>query len=173
MKQFWLFICAGLLLLSACAIAPKDATGLAADPAASAAPAGAQPVPGPVQHPEELAAALDNTIRYGPGEAGVSLKTAIAAAGLLDWAEDYAPASGISSITGEVEAWLARQAPEDQALFWENWPAVDDTAQTIARDISACLDLLEDAGHPQTHDAYVPAKYQRLHCGVEGALRSA
>lgn len=167
MKQLWLAVCAAALLFTSCAAergAARTAPGIQPSPqAAEAAVQG-------VQDTDGLDAALDGLLPFGPGEAGVSLKSAIAATGLLDWAEDNAASSAIPAMTAHMERWLERKTPEEQARFWLNWPGVNDLAQAIARDMAGHHSLLADAGDPQTHDRYTPAKYQRLACAVEGIV---
>lgn len=181
MKQIWLMICAAFLLLVACTVpgaAPSAASP--APPAASAAPAPSPdpassqaqetlgPLePGVVQEPAALLAALDGCVSFGEGEAGSSLKSAIAAAGLVDWAEDNARASDIDAAGELIRAWLEDLEPERQSLFWANWPVVDGRASLMVEDLAGQLPLLEDAGSPQRHDAYTPACYERLRCAVE------
>ena len=168
MKQLWLTVCAAALLFTSCAAERGGAAGPAPSGQASsqAAPAAVQGV----QDTEDLDAALEGLLPFGPGEAGVSLKSAIAAAGLLDWAEDNAAASAIPAMTAHIERWLGQKTPEEQARFWLNWPGVNDLAQAVARDMAGHRSLLADAGDPQTHDRYTPAKYQRLACAVESSV---
>ena len=103
-------------------------------------------------------------------QAGVSLKTAIAAADLLDWAEANARDSSIDAMAAHLSGWLAAQDPERQGLFWANWPAVDEQACAIVRDMAGQRALLADAGDPQRFDHYTPACYERLTCAVEQYL---
>lgn len=164
MKQLWLAVCAAALLFTSCA-AEHSAASRA--PGASAPPEAAQAAVQGIQDPGGLDAALDGLLPFGPGEAGVSLKSAIAATGLLDWAEDSAASSAIPAMTAHMERWLEQKTPEEQARFWLNWPGVNDLAQAIARDLAGHRDLLADAGSPHIHDGYTPARYQRLACAVE------
>lgn len=196
MRQLWLMVCAAFLMLAACTV-PGAAPSAWATPGPSAAPlptpaasAGAGELPAasgedsqaqeaagrpearPVQDPEALTAALEGCVAFGEGEAGVSLKTAIAAAGLLNWAEASARDSSIDAMTAHLSAWLAEQDAERQALFWANWPAVDEQAWAMVRDLPGQLPLLADAGDPQKFDQYTPACYERLHCAVEKYLEA-
>lgn len=196
MRQLWLMVCAAFLMLAACTV-PGAAPSAGATPGPSAAPlptpaasAGAGELPAasgedsqaqeaagrpearPVQDPEALTAALEGCVAFGEGEAGVSLKTAIAAAGLLNWAEANARDSSIDAMTAHLSAWLAEQGAERQALFWANWPAVDEQAWAMVRDLPGQLPLLADAGDPQKFDQYTPACYERLHCAVEKYLEA-
>lgn len=196
MRQLWLMVCAAFLMLAACTV-PGAAPSAGATPGPSAAPlptpaassgagelpaasgedsqaqeAAGRPEARPVQDPEALTAALEGCVAFGEGEAGVSLKTAIAAAGLLNWAEASAQDSSIDAMTAHLGAWLAEQDAERQALFWANWPAVDEQAWAMVRDLPGQLPLLADAGDPQKFDQYTPACYERLHCAVEKYLEA-
>lgn len=196
MRQLWLMVCAAFLMLAACTV-PGAAPSAGATPGPSAAPllspaassgagelpaasgkesqaqeAAGRPEARPVQDPEALTAALEGCVAFGEGEAGVSLKTAIAAADLLNWAEASARDSSIDAMTAHLSAWLAGQGAERQALFWANWPAVDEQAWAMVRDLPGQLPLLADAGDPQKFSQYTPACYERLHCAVEKYLEA-
>lgn len=196
MKQVWLMVCAAFLMLAACTV-PGAAPSAESGPGASAAPlpsppASAQPgsLPAasggepsareaaglpeadPVQRPDVLTAALESCVSFGEGEAGVSLKTAIAAAGLLNWAEANARDSSIDAMAAHLESWLAGLDAQRQSLFWANWPAVDEQAWAMVRDLPGQLPLLADAGDPQDFDHYTPACYERLHCAIERYLEA-
>ena len=174
MKHPWLAVCLALGLLVGCTPADSSEPVPSATPFdASALPAEAQPEAKPVQNEDGLWRALDQLTVYGEGEAGVSLKTAIATAALLDWAEDNAVSSPIDSISQSIVGWLASKTADQQTQFWVNWSTVDDSAQAIARDITPYLSVLDSAGNPHQHEKYTPAKYERLHCSVEGALEDA
>ena len=188
MRQLWLMVCAAFLMLAACTV-PGATPSAGATPGPSAAPlptpaasAGAGELPAASgedsqakeadRRNEARTAALEGCVAFGEGEAGVSLKTAIAAAGLLNWAEASARDSSIDAMTAHLSAWLAEQDAERQALFWANWPAVDEQAWAMVRDLPGQLPLLADAGDPQKFDQYTPACYERLHCAVEKYLEA-
>ncbi|HIX05089.1 MAG TPA: hypothetical protein H9865_03115 [Candidatus Fournierella pullicola] len=193
MRQLWLMVCAAFLMLAACTVpgaappaepTPGPSAAPLPSPAAPAQPdplptapgsseaqeAAGRPQPQPVQDPEGLTAALEGCVSFGEGEAGVSLKTAIAAAELLNWTEANAKDSSIDAMTLHLENWLAGLDAERQNLFWANWPAVDGQAWAILRDMPGQLPLLADAGDPQRFDHYTPACYERLTCAVEQYL---
>lgn len=184
MRQLWLMLCAAFLFLAASAApsalprSPSPEPSAAREaPAPSAAPgderpAAARPAAGPVQDPEALTAALDGCVAFGPGEAGASLKTAAAAAGLLNWAESSAKDSSIDAIEAHFSGWIGGLEAERQSLFWANWSAVDSQAWAIVRDTDGQRPLLADAGAPQPYDRYTPACYERLHCGIERFLEA-
>lgn len=191
MRQLWLMVCAAFLMLAACTVpgaapstepsapplpSPAASAGAGSLPAASgeqeARQAAGRPEVTPVQDPEGLTAALDGCVSFGEGEAGVSLKTAIAAAGLLDWAEANARDSSIDAMAAHLSGWLAAQDPERQGLFWANWPMVEEQAWAMVRDLPGQRPLLADAGDPQGYDHYTPACFERLTCAVEKYLEA-
>ena len=191
MRQLWMMICAAFLMLAACTAPSASAPGPSAaplpSPAASARPgslpaasgdeseaqeAAGRPEAQPVRDPESLTAALDACVSFGEGEAGVSLKTAIAAAHLLNWAEANARDSSIDAMAQHLESWLAGLEAERQSLFWANWPSIDGQAWAILRDMPGQLPLLADAGDPQNYDHYTPACYERLTCAIEQYLET-
>lgn len=190
MRQLWLMVCAAFLMLAACTVPgaapstepsapplPSPAASAGADslPPASgdgseAQEAAGRPEAAPVQDPEGLTAALEGCVSFGEGEAGVSLKTAIAAADLLDWAEANAKDSSIDAMAAHLGGWLAGLDPERQSQFWANWPMVEEQAWAMVRDLPGQLPLLADAGDPQDYDRYTPACFERLTCAVEQYL---
>lgn len=191
MRQLWLMVCAAFLMLAACTVpgaapstepsapplpAPAASAGAGSLPAASgeqeSRQAAGQPEPQPVRDPEALTAALESCVSFGEGEAGVSLKTAIAAADLLDWAEANARDSSIDAMAAHLSGWLAAQDPERQGLFWANWPMVEEQAWAMVRDLPGQRPLLADAGDPQDYDHYTPACFERLTCAVEKYLEA-
>ena len=194
MRQLWLMVCAAFLMLAACTV-PGAAPSAGATPGPSAAPlptpaasseagelpaasgedsqaqeAAGRPEARPVQDPEALTAALEGCVAFGEGEAGVSLKTAIAAADLLDWTEANAKDSSIDAMAAHLGGWLAGLDPERQSQFWANWPMVEEQAWAMVRDLPGQLPLLADAGDPQDYDHYTPACFERLTCAVEQYL---
>lgn len=191
MRQLWLMVCAAFLMLAACTVpgaapstepsapplpSPAASAGAGSLPAASgeqeARQAAGQPEPKPVRDPEALTAALESCVSFGEGEAGVSLKTAIAAADLLDWAEANARDSSIDAMAAHLSGWLEGQDPERQGLFWANWPMVEEQAWAMVRDLPGQRPLLADAGDPQDYDHYTPACFERLTCAVEKYLEA-
>lgn len=185
MKQISLLLCAALLLLAACS-APAAQTGaspsppsappaatqepVASEPAASepAQPAAGVPESDTLQDPEGLTAALDECVAFGQGEAGGSLKAAIAAARLLNWAEANAQDSSVDAIQAHLTGWMDGLDEELRARFWENWPSVQFMADAMIQDLESQLPLLGDAGDPQLYDAYTPACFERFECALEG-----
>ena len=121
----------------------------------------AEPTPAPWDE-SGLHAALELCVSFGPGEAGVSLKTVIAACGMLDWAEDNPETPESRTITRSVEDWLGDKDLATRELFWENWPSIEQQAHAILDDPDGAAELLASAGNPQKHSCYTQTSYTRL-----------
>lgn len=119
-------------------------------------------VPDPEWDEEELYMALEQCAAYGPGEAGSSLKTVVAACGMLDWAEANPAVPADKELTRRIEGWLDEQEPDSRELFWQNWPSIDRQAQEILADPEANRELIESAGVIQRYDSYSYRSYGRL-----------
>ena len=78
-----------------------------------------------------------------PGTAGSSLKAAIVAADLLDWAKDPPPQDSVSLT---VRDWLAAQSEDALALLPEQLSSLTGTVEQLVGDYEASQGLLEDAG---------------------------
>lgn len=81
--------------------------------------------------------------RVQPGTAGASLKAAIVAADLLDWADDPAPQENIDAT---VQSWLAAQSEEALERLPEQIDQLSGTVERLLTDYEGCAGLLEDAG---------------------------
>ena len=117
-----LFVCC--LLLAACgSVAPKETPTLVS-PALSA----------------QL-----NLLRDGvqPGTAGSSLKAAVVAADLLDWATEPIPQENIDAT---VREWLAEQSGEALERLPEQLQSLGYTVEQLAADYENAAGLLSDAG---------------------------
>lgn len=148
-----------LLLLAACrGAAGPAAVQLPADPPArtaeAAAPqsAPADTVPETTATPESaplctdagLTLALDGCLAYEADSAGGSLKTAIAADGLVRCLACYGGSE--ADLTACAVRWHDGLDAEDQALLALNWPGVRGTARSITDGDEAVQGLLADAG---------------------------
>lgn len=90
-----------------------------------------------------LTVALNGCIAYEVDSAGGSLKTAIAAAGMVEYlAGDFVP----QDLAGETLTWQAALSEEDSATMDANWPGVYRCAQDICADPASQRELLNDAG---------------------------
>ena len=148
-----------LLLLAACrGAAGPAAVQLPADPpagtaeAASPQSAPADTVPETTATPESaplctdagLTLALDGCLAYEADSAGGSLKTAIAADGLVRCLACYGGSE--ADLTACAVSWHDGLDAEEQALLALNWPGVRGTARSITDGDEAVQGLLADAG---------------------------
>lgn len=101
--------------------------------------------------------ALDGVLGAQIGTAGSSLKCAIAACGLLDWAQELPEEACLRE---EILSWWMGLTEDKQATLDECLEAVLEQADAIAADFAGAKDLLESAGNPQTHEGYDPDKWQ-------------
>ena len=148
-----------LLLLAACrGAAGPAAVQLPADPPAGTAEAAApqsapaDTVPETTATPESappctdagLTQALDGCLAYEADSAGGSLKTAIAADGLVRCLACYGGSE--ADLTACAVRWHDGLDAEEQALLALNWPGVRGTARSITDGDEAVQGLLADAG---------------------------
>lgn len=175
-------LCAGALALGGCsAAASSGAQSAASAPASSAA--SAAPSAAPSKAPAASAAAsaasldskgflsaLDGCTGWG-GDAGSSLKAAVAACGLLDWAEDQ-KAAGLDSktLTEAATSWMEKLSDSDYALFAGNWDSISMDGDSIVSDPASMADLLSDAGSPNQHKSYTAKNWQAVRDAVSAAL---
>ena len=78
-----------------------------------------------------------------PGTAGASLRAAIAAAALLDWAENPPPQESIDATAAD---WLAAQAADTCSLLPEQCESLRGMIGQLTADYEGSLGLLDDAG---------------------------
>ena len=166
-RSLALLLCAALLgcLLAACG-------GSASSPASSAAPAsdsasasGSSELPSstteantgelnPGNFDENSAFSITGTtdafapcLGWGPGVSGCSLKSVIAAASLLQWAES----AHLSSRTPEAIQdafynWYDSLSSADQENFAEAWTMIEPDALSLLSDKESMTDRITDAG---------------------------
>ena len=162
-----LLLCAALLgcLLAACG-------GSASSPASSAAPAsdsasasGSSELPSstteantgelsPGNFDENSVFSITGTenafapcLGWGPGVSGCSLKSVIAAASLLHWAEDARMSSrSPEAIQDAFYSWYDGLTDNQQEGFAEAWPMIKDDAAALLEDKDAMAGRLEDVG---------------------------
>lgn len=107
----------------------------------------AAPAPGtapdPTTAPQTLAAVLDGCIAFEADSAGGSLKTAVAASGLVVFLAGDGPDA---DLPGETQAWQQALTAGEQQTLDANWPGVYRCAQDLCADPAAQQDLLDTAG---------------------------
>ncbi|MCD8010100.1 MAG: hypothetical protein LUF34_04790 [Lachnospiraceae bacterium] len=98
---------------------------------------------------------MDDCADVAPGTAGTSLRTAAAAAGLLDWEEEQADSSlSEDDIKDLMAAWKAARTEDDWAYLQESWSQVAASMREIAADPEGQAELVEDAGYTLEHTSY-------------------
>ena len=173
MKRFLSLLLAAGLLLCLCACgsgsggtitrveetpAPVEDTPAPVEEA-PAPEASAEPTPGPIIEQPDLSDAPDTIGEaqqaileqfilidelVAPGTAGSSLRSAAAAASLLDWAEN---AELTDEVIGVIIDYMAAKSTEGQAEFGEKLDALDSAVQLLTgADSAAAEGLLGDAG---------------------------
>lgn len=174
-RQIWISCTAALLALSLLAGCGKNPDGQNAEatptPAPVSTPAPTEPAPTPTPVPvigdyPELSAALDACVGYGQGEAGVSLKTAAAAAGLLEWSESYAADIDEDTLAVLVADWISGLDETNYEKFWDNWADLDTFCRRLIEDPASQKDLLESAGVTLSKTAYSLTNYTKLYNAV-------
>jgi len=136
--------------------------------AASSAPASSE-----IPEKQALQDALAKGTGWG-GDAGSSLKGAIAACALLDWAEDQQAANLQSlALANVITDWTHSLDADTLETFRTNWQYISDTADSIVKDPAAMSDLLDSAGNPNTHTSYTKANWDALKTAIDMALGSS
>ncbi len=113
--------------------------GAASDPAAGGSAAVPQET---AVHTTSLNALLDECVSYEADSAGGSLKTAKAAAGLVELLSTNVP----SDLAGDAALWRQGLDANREATLQQNWPGISQQARAIADDPAATADLLATAG---------------------------
>lgn len=151
---------------------PASARASSASGASSAA-ATASPAASAAWDETGFTAALNGCIGWG-GDAGSSLKSVIAACGLLDWGEDNSAASvGSDALSAAAGTWLAGLSGDDRSTFADNWSSISDNAQNMLLDPDGMAGLLSDAGNPNKHSHYTSGNWTALQTALNDALTAA
>ena len=84
---------------------------------------------------------------WGPGVSGCSLKSVLAAASLLQWAEQTKLTSRTTdAIEDAFSQWYDALDSMDQESFAEAWPLIKDDANALLTDKDSLSGRIEDAG---------------------------
>ena len=84
---------------------------------------------------------------WGPGVSGCSLKSVIAAASLLKWADGCNMSiQPVSDIKGAYTQWFDSLSADDQQSFADAWPLIKADAETLLTDKDSMTGRIEDAG---------------------------
>lgn len=92
-------------------------------------------------------AAFAPCLGWGPGVSGCSLKSVIAAASLLKWADGCNMSiQPVSDIKDAYTQWFDSLSAEDQQSFADAWPLIKADAETLLTDKDSMTGRIEDAG---------------------------
>ncbi len=92
-------------------------------------------------------AAFEPCLGWGPGVSGCSLKSVIAAASLLQWAESARLASRTpDAIQDAFYSWYDSLDSDDQESFAEAWTMIEPDALSLLSDKESMTGRIEDAG---------------------------
>ena len=84
---------------------------------------------------------------WGPGVSGCSLKSVIAAASLLKWADGCNMSiQPVSDIKDAYTQWFDSLSADDQQSFADAWPLIKADAETLLTDKDSITGRIEDAG---------------------------
>jgi len=110
---------------------------------------------------DDLVEVLEEINALQNGSAGISLKQALAAAKLLDWAEGTAMTrDGIAEVISGYMGSLSN--PEAVGTFCINFNIVSDLPQKIIDGDAGTLGTVSSAGYTLAHSAYTQAKWEIL-----------
>lgn len=162
-----LLLCAALLscLLAACGGEPASSASSAAPASDSAAASGSSELPSstteantgdrnPGNFDENSLFSITGTteafapcLGWGPGVSGCSLKSVIAAASLLQWAEEARMSSrSPEAIQDAFCNWYDSLSDAQQEGFAEAWPLIKSDALGLLSDKSSMTGRISDAG---------------------------
>lgn len=161
-----LLLCAALALclLAGCDTAASGSTGSASAPANSSASASSENIPSTTNEANTsglrpnfdenslfsitgTSDAFEPCLGWGPGVSGCSLKSVIAAASLLQWAESAHLSSRTSeAIQDAFYDWYDSLSSADQENFAEAWTMIEPDALSLLSDKESMTDLITDAG---------------------------
>ena len=92
-------------------------------------------------------AAFEPCLGWGPGVSGCSLKSVIAAASLLQWAESARLASRTpEAVQDAFYNWYDTLDADEQESFAEAWTMIEPDALSLLSDKGSMTDRIEDAG---------------------------
>lgn len=91
--------------------------------------------------------AFASCLGWGPGVSGCSLKSVLAAASLLSWAENGNLAmQSADTIQDAYTAWYDGLSSDEQDSFADAWPLIKEDANTLLTDKASMTGRIEDAG---------------------------
>ncbi|MCD8076952.1 MAG: hypothetical protein LUE63_00965 [Lachnospiraceae bacterium] len=113
---------------------------------------------------------LDDCASTAPGTAGTSLRTAAAAAALLDWEEERADSLSEEDIKALMASWKENRTDDAWAYLQESWSQVAACMRDIAEDPEGQAALVEDAGYMLGYASYQTDVMEMVIGAIEEAL---
>ena len=120
-------------------------------------------------------AAFEPCLGWGPGVSGCSLKSVIAAASLLQWAEDARLASRTPEAVQEAfYNWYDTLDADEQESFAEAWTMIAPDALSLLSDKESMTGRIEDAGlDPDTLPGCTLKNWQALQTVLDDCVPAA
>lgn len=120
-------------------------------------------------------AAFSPCLGWGPGVSGCSLKSVIAAASLLQWAESARLASRTpEAVQDAFLDWYDSLDADDQENLSETWPMVESDALALLSDKDSMTGRIEDAGlDPDTLPGCTLKNWQALQSVLDDCVPAA
>ena len=117
-------------------------------------------------------AAFEPCLGWGPGVSGCSLKSVIAAASLLQWAENARLASRTpEAVQDAFYNWYDTLDADEQESFAEAWTMIEPDALSLLSDKESMTDLITDAGlDPDTLPGCTLKNWQALQSVLDSCV---
>ena len=117
-------------------------------------------------------AAFEPCLGWGPGVSGCSLKSVIAAASLLQWAENARLASRTpDAIQDAFYGWYDTLDSDEQESFAEAWTMIEPDALSLLSDKDSLTGRIEDAGlDPDTLPGCTLKNWQALQSVLDNCV---
>ena len=166
-RFFSLLLCAALAcsLLAGCGGAGSGSTEAPSSASSAASAASGEELPGSTTRADTsglnpgdfdensifsitgTSAAFEPCLGWGPGVSGCSLKSVIAAASLLQWAENARLASRTpEAVQDAFYNWYDTLDADEQESFAEAWTMIEPDALSLLSDKESMTGRIEDAG---------------------------
>ena len=166
-RFFSLLLCAALAcsLLAGCGGAGSGSTEAPSSASSAASAASGEELPGSTTRADTsglnpgdfdensifsitgTSAAFEPCLGWGPGVSGCSLKSVIAAASLLQWAENARLASRTpEAVQDAFYNWYNTLDADEQESFAEAWTMIEPDALSLLSDKDSMTGRIEDAG---------------------------
>ena len=189
-----LLLCAALALclLAGCDTAASGSTGSASAPANSSASASSENIPSTTNEANTsglrpnfdenslfsitgTSDAFEPCLGWGPGVSGCSLKSVLAGASLLQWAEQTNLTSRTTdAIEDAFSQWYDALDSMDQESFAEAWTMIEPDALSLLSDKESMTDLITDAGlDPDTLPGCTLKNWQALQTVLDDCVPAA